>query len=205
MCWFYIWNHRYASPLLDIVDSERKLKGRFYRTSCRRVVCELGELYLKDLSSLPVPQPLSRMVLVDNNPVSFLVQPCNGIPVVSWYDNNNDVVLKEVFDILVDISKLDDVRTKLDGMFGLKMELKALRSTVGLKNQFEVCLSNKWKHKSVWPCRWKIISYLGGICYFSFDSKCINARHLLLLIFYSASIFKCPSWLYVLLFHTCMY
>ena len=74
----------YAAPLLDLIDPERKLTGRFYRTSCRRVVCELGELYLKDLSSLPLPQPLSRVVLVDNNPVSFLVQPCNGIPVVSW-------------------------------------------------------------------------------------------------------------------------
>eukprot|EP00750_Incisomonas_marina_P031510 INCI8213.1.p1 GENE.INCI8213.1~~INCI8213.1.p1 ORF type:complete len:390 (+),score=75.36 INCI8213.1:388-1557(+) len=127
----------YASPLLDLVDPERKLKGRFYRTSCRRVVCELGELYLKDLSSLAVPQPLSRMVLVDNNPVSFLVQPCNGIPVVSWYDNIHDVVLKEVFEILQEISALDDVRSKLDSMFGLKVELKALRRTVGLKNAFE--------------------------------------------------------------------
>ena len=127
----------YASPLLDLIDPERKLKGRFYRTSCRRVVCELGELYLKDLSSLPIPQPLSRMVLVDNNPVSFLVQPCNGIPVVSWYDNVHDVVLKEVLDILKDISTLDDVRSKLDAMFGLKVELRALRRTVGLKNAFE--------------------------------------------------------------------
>lgn len=132
----------YASPLLDLVDPERKLKGRFYRTSCRRVVSELGELYLKDLSSLPVPQPLSRMVLVDNNPVSFLVQPCNGIPVVSWYDNVQDVVLKEVFEILKEISLLDDVRTKLDQMFGLKVELRALRRTVGLKNAFEATVSN---------------------------------------------------------------
>mmetsp|Transcript_28641 Transcript_28641/g.42389 ORF Transcript_28641/g.42389 Transcript_28641/m.42389 type:complete len:392 (-) Transcript_28641:432-1607(-) len=127
----------YASPLLDLVDPERKLKGRFYRTSCRRVVCELGELYLKDLSTIKVPQPLSRMVLVDNNPVSFLVQPCNGIPVVSWYDNIHDTVLKEVFTILKEISVLDDVRSRLDSLFGLKVELKALRRTVGLKNAFE--------------------------------------------------------------------
>ena len=49
----------------------------------------------------------------------------------------HDVVLKEVFDILQELSTADDVRLKLDSMFGLKVELKALRRTVGLKNAFE--------------------------------------------------------------------
>ena len=56
---------------------------------------------------------------------------------VSRYDNVHDVVLKEVFDILQELSTADDVRLKLDSMFGLKVELKALRRTVGLKNAFE--------------------------------------------------------------------
>lgn len=33
------------------------------------------------------------MVLVDNNPVSFLAQPSNGIPVPSFYDDPSDDAL----------------------------------------------------------------------------------------------------------------
>lgn len=33
------------------------------------------------------------MVLVDNNPISFLAQPSNGIPVPSFYDDPEDDAL----------------------------------------------------------------------------------------------------------------
>ena len=42
-----------------------------------------------------------------------------------------------------DLASVDDVRSKLDSMFGLKVELRALRRTVGLKNSFEATSVSK--------------------------------------------------------------
>lgn len=74
----------YASPLLDVLDPHGALKGRRYRQDCRRVtVASRGgqTQYLKDLTAVTDVAGLSRCVLVDNNPMSFVSNPSNGIPV----------------------------------------------------------------------------------------------------------------------------
>mmetsp|Transcript_32292 Transcript_32292/g.52327 ORF Transcript_32292/g.52327 Transcript_32292/m.52327 type:complete len:150 (-) Transcript_32292:112-561(-) len=116
----------YAAPLLDMLDAQRKLKGRFYRQHC---TSQLG-LYLKDLS-LVGGEDLSRVVLVDNNPISFLLQPENGIPVESFYDQTDDTALEEVLEILRTLDKdSGDVRPTLKEMFGLKKTLEPLSKKV---------------------------------------------------------------------------
>ena len=78
----------YAEPLLDTLDPQRELlQGRLYRDHCREVVLSSGSYqYLKDLrAALEMAgvdeEDFSRVVLVDNNPMSFVCQPSNGIPV----------------------------------------------------------------------------------------------------------------------------
>ena len=75
----------YAEPLLDVLDPQRLLKGRFYRDSC---VFHQGH-YLKDLSLVDVDP--KRVVLVDNNPASFVLCASNGILVPSFYDDPKGV------------------------------------------------------------------------------------------------------------------
>ena len=74
----------YASPLLDILDPCGGLQGRRYRQHCRQVtVASRGgqTQYLKDLTAVTDVSGLARCVLVDNNPLSFVSNPSNGIPV----------------------------------------------------------------------------------------------------------------------------
>uniref|UniRef100_A0A6N2KPU5 Mitochondrial import inner membrane translocase subunit TIM50 n=2 Tax=Salix viminalis TaxID=40686 RepID=A0A6N2KPU5_SALVM len=69
----------YARPLFDRIDVENRFSQRLYRPST--VSTEYRE-HVKDLSCLS--KDLSRVVIVDNSPFSFLLQPLNGIPCVPF-------------------------------------------------------------------------------------------------------------------------
>jgi len=47
---------------------------------------------------------------VDNAVYSFAFQLDNGIPIVSWFDNENDKELSNLIGYLSYLSKVDDVR-----------------------------------------------------------------------------------------------
>ena len=92
--------------------------GRFYRSDCTFK----GGYYLKDLSI--VDKDLSRIVLVDNNPVSFICNPSNGIPVPSFYEEADDEALGRVLRVLEFIKDSPDVRVPLDKMFEIQKALE---------------------------------------------------------------------------------
>lgn len=64
-----------------------------------------------------------RVVLVDNNPLSFLPNPSNGILVSSFYDDPKDDTLEAVMELLHELDESDDVRPILDDRFGLREAL----------------------------------------------------------------------------------
>jgi TFIIF-interacting CTD phosphatase-like protein len=77
-------------------------------------------------SSLPHSFPCDerRVVLVDNNPLSFLPNPSNGILVSPFYDDPKDDTLEAVMELLHELDESDDVRPILDDKFGLKDALE---------------------------------------------------------------------------------
>ncbi|RLN93760.1 hypothetical protein BBJ28_00013371 [Nothophytophthora sp. Chile5] len=104
----------YGKPILDELDPKGNLfAGRFFRASCQ----QRKGMFLKDLSV--VRTDLSRVILVDNNPVSFLLQPSNGIPVPSFYDDVNDRTLDSLTKVLASLQEVDDVRPRLHQLFRL--------------------------------------------------------------------------------------
>lgn len=112
----------YADKLLDIVDKDRKLiKHRLFRNSC---VCIDGN-YIKDLRVLG--RDLSKTVLVDNSPQAFGYQIDNGIPILSWFDDDNDRELMKLAPILMEMRKHKDVRSYLQRSFGLTQMIKNLQ------------------------------------------------------------------------------
>jgi len=112
----------YASPVLDTLDPDDEIfAARYYRESCT-VHNDLG-VYVKDLSKIVDGRDLTRVVLVDNNPMSFLAQPSNGILVSNFYDDPADETLPAVLNLLEEIDGLKDVRPKLNKMFGLREAL----------------------------------------------------------------------------------
>ncbi|GMH88860.1 hypothetical protein TrST_g3654 [Triparma strigata] len=116
----------YAGPVLDVLDPDDEIfSQRYYRDSCT-LDEELG-VYVKDLNNIVSHRDLTKVVLVDNNPMSFLAQPQNGILVSNFYDDPNDETLPAVLKLLHEISDLEDVRPKLSSMFGLKEALRDVR------------------------------------------------------------------------------
>ncbi|XP_047058491.1 CTD small phosphatase-like protein [Lolium rigidum] len=100
----------YARPLVDRIDAHNRFKLRLYRPST--VTTEYRE-HVKDLSCLS--KEFSRIVIVDNNPFSFIVQPLNGIPCVPFSagQHSDDQLMEVIFPLLKHLSLQRDVRPAL--------------------------------------------------------------------------------------------
>ena len=106
----------YAAPVLDRLEKaegSKLFKRRMYRDSCTPT--GMGT-FAKDLDTL-YPD-LSRVVLVDNNPISLMKQPSNGILVPSFFDDPTDDVLPTVLDFLRSLADAPDVRPVLRALKG---------------------------------------------------------------------------------------
>jgi len=100
----------YADQMLDSLDpTGTKFAGRYY--------CDAVGAHIKTLENLPPIQArdkdLRRVVLVDNNPLSFLANPSNGILVESFFDDPTDNVLQAVWKMIQEL----DVACKMSDPF----------------------------------------------------------------------------------------
>lgn len=87
--------------------------------------------FLKDLSVLGIESTdMSRTVLVDNNPLSFICQPTNGVLVASFYDDPNDTALASVMQLIRHLDHAGDVRPILKDMFRLDTLLGEYRNAL---------------------------------------------------------------------------
>jgi hypothetical protein len=132
---------------LLICDDEHEQNGIIVSTTC----VSTG---INDQSSISVAQPTTkveaattaataatifecderRVVLVDNNPLSFIPNPSNGILVSSFYDDPKDDTLEAVMELLYELDEYNDVRPILDDKFGLKDALDDVVKGGGTNN-----------------------------------------------------------------------
>ena len=103
---------RYADPVVDFltegmnnISQTAVIRHRLYRESC----LYLQGLYVKDLSRLG--RDLSQVVIVDNSPASFLLQPDNGIPIKSWFSDTTDCELQYLLTSLNLLASSSDVNS----------------------------------------------------------------------------------------------
>ncbi|KAH3745220.1 Carboxy-terminal domain RNA polymerase II polypeptide A smallphosphatase 1 [Pelomyxa schiedti] len=68
----------YAEPVLNFLDVNRVFSARLFREACTFV----GGAYVKDLSRLG--RDLSQVMIIDNLPISYSLQPENGLPIASF-------------------------------------------------------------------------------------------------------------------------
>ncbi|KAL3523983.1 hypothetical protein ACH5RR_016817 [Cinchona calisaya] len=100
----------YARPLVDRIDAANRFSLRLYRPST--ISTEYRE-HVKDLSCISMD--FCRMVIVDNNPFSFLLQPLNGIPCIpfSAEQQHDEQLLEVILPLLKHLSQQKDVRPVL--------------------------------------------------------------------------------------------
>ncbi|KAM4571395.1 carboxy-terminal domain RNA polymerase II polypeptide A small phosphatase 2 [Fundulus diaphanus] len=99
---------KYADPVTDLLDQGGVFRTRLFRESC---VFHQG-CYVKDLSRLG--RDLSRTLILDNSPASYIFHPNNAIPVVSWFDDADDTELLNLLPVFEELSKAENVYVRLD-------------------------------------------------------------------------------------------
>ncbi|PHH70227.1 hypothetical protein CDD83_5487 [Cordyceps sp. RAO-2017] len=98
----------YADPVIDWLESERKFfSARYYRQHC---TYRQGA-YIKDLSS--VEPDLSKVMILDNSPLSYLFHQDNAIPIQGWINDPTDNDLMHLVPLLEGLQYVFDVRALL--------------------------------------------------------------------------------------------
>ncbi|KAI5300757.1 Nuclear envelope morphology protein 1 [Ascosphaera pollenicola] len=98
----------YADPVIDWLEQERKyFHSRFYRQHC---TFRQGA-YVKDLSS--VEPDLSKVMILDNSPMSYIFHADNAIPIQGWISDPTDNDLLNLIPILEAMQYVTDVRALL--------------------------------------------------------------------------------------------
>ena len=106
----------YANAVIDVIDPYHNIfSHRLFRDNCIKL--ENG-FYIKDLRILN--RDLAKVVLVDNSILSFYPQIDNGIPIIPFYNDKNDVVLLLLKKYMLSLKESNDYRLNNISMFGLR-------------------------------------------------------------------------------------
>ncbi|KAJ5160523.1 uncharacterized protein N7482_007527 [Penicillium canariense] len=98
----------YADPVIDWLEQERKyFQARYYRQHCTL----RNGAYIKDLSS--VEPDLSKVMILDNSPMSYLFHEDNAIPIEGWINDPTDNGLLHLVPMLESLQYVTDVRALL--------------------------------------------------------------------------------------------
>ena len=97
---------------MDYLDpNSQYIQHRLFRENCVNV----EGVFIKDLRV--INRNLSDIILVDNAAYSFSFQIENGIPIIPFYDNNEDKQLKDLTNLLIKMHNCNDVRDFIRNIF----------------------------------------------------------------------------------------
>ena len=103
---------KYADPLLDIIDKQGYCPFRLFREHCSLI----NTTFVKDLQRLG--RDLKDIVIVDNSPLSYALHPENGLPILTWFEDKNDMELYKIIPVLEFLSSVPDVRDFIPKIVG---------------------------------------------------------------------------------------
>jgi carboxy-terminal domain RNA polymerase II polypeptide A small phosphatase len=97
---------RYAKALMNTIDPDHNIPHILARDSCLHI--ENG--YIKDLSRLG--RDLHKVIVIDviltqNSPNAYQLQPFNAIPISTWTDDKSDRELSATSRILMELAGVD--------------------------------------------------------------------------------------------------
>lgn len=85
---------KYAEPLYSKLDPNRVTSTLLFREHCTFY----NGMFVKDMARLG--RKLENVIIIDNSPNSYLFQPENALPSISWFDDKNDYELLEISKVL---------------------------------------------------------------------------------------------------------
>jgi len=94
---------------MNMMDPNGYCTDRLFREHCTFV----NGVFVKDMGQLG--RPSKDAVIIDNSPTSYMLQPEQGLPILSWYDDPHDKALIEYIPILIEMSKISDMREAVTG------------------------------------------------------------------------------------------
>ncbi|KAL8673480.1 MAG: hypothetical protein Q9168_002086 [Polycauliona sp. 1 TL-2023] len=98
----------YADPVIDWLEQEKKyFSRRYYRQHCTF----RNGAYIKDLSS--VEPDLSKVMIIDNSPLSYIFHEDNAIAIEGWINDPTDNGLLNLIPFLEALQHTMDVRALL--------------------------------------------------------------------------------------------
>jgi len=99
----------------------------------------MGEdhIYVKDLRVLKGVD-LSEVIIIDNSVLSFIFQMDNGIPILPFYENKNDIELKFLINYLENLAQYKDIRYENKKL----IPLEQFKNKVS--NEDDICNSSKY-------------------------------------------------------------
>ncbi|KAK4121311.1 hypothetical protein N657DRAFT_692384 [Parathielavia appendiculata] len=111
----------YADPVIDWLEAERKyFSARYYRQHC---TFRHGA-FIKDLSS--VEPDLSKVMILDNSPLSYMFHQDNAIPIQGWISDPTDSDLMYLIPFLEGLQYVSDLNMSLHYLPAVKPSAIAL-------------------------------------------------------------------------------
>ena len=101
---------QYANPVLDFIDKKGICKFRLFREHCCCFTNGFSNSFIKDLKKLD--RDMKNLIIIDNNPKSFMLNKENGVPIKTWVEDLNDKELFKLIPYLIFLGneKILDVR-----------------------------------------------------------------------------------------------
>ena len=108
----YTASHQsYADAVLNYMDPKKiYTKYRLYRNNCVLANVSGRKFYIKDLDIFDKYYDLKNILIIDNSVLSFAYHLNNGIPIVPYYDLEEDKELSILGYYLLSIYHYDDLR-----------------------------------------------------------------------------------------------
>lgn len=113
-------HHSYADSVLSYLDPNKEIFDlRLYRNNCTIVSYEGKTFYIKDLRILK-DVSLKDMVIIDNSVLSFAFHLDNGIPILPYYNGEEEIEMENLCKLLLKLSDCDDIKLQLHNLIELR-------------------------------------------------------------------------------------
>jgi len=102
----------YADSVVNYIDPTGEFfKYRLYRHNCVEVKLEdqPKPIYVKDLRIIR-NVPMENMIIIDNSVLSFAFQLENGIPILPYYQNKDDIEMENLKNYLIKLASCDNLQ-----------------------------------------------------------------------------------------------